>query len=116
LRSMKALAVLTITVISSVHAFWEGNNANWSPFGTGTGFNNTTPWGDNSNWNPFVTSGNWDPRNDASNLSRYGGRPQSLIQYKKDPRFQPNYPVLPAYQAQQLVNRNRLCLYFKRYR
>ena len=95
---MKVLAILLITVNASAHAFWDGNNPNFSPFGSGTGYNNIAPWGDNSNWNPFVSSGNWGPRNDAANLSRYGGRPQSLMQYRKDPRFQPHYPAFPAFQ------------------
>ncbi len=90
---MKVLAVLLITVITSVHAFWNGNNTNWSPFGAGTGYNNQAPWGDNSNWNPFsATDARWSPKNDAANLSRYGNRPPVLMQYKKDPRFAPVYP------------------------
>jgi len=90
---MKLLAVILIISSSVVGAFWNGNNANWPPFGTGTGYNNQAPWGDNSNWNPFsATDGRWNPKNDAANLSRYGARPHVLTQYKKDPRFQPNYP------------------------
>jgi hypothetical protein len=96
---MKFLAILLITAITSVHAFWDGNNTNWSPFGAGTGYNNQAPWGDNSNWNPFsATDARWSPKNDAANLSRYGNRPPVLMQYKKDPRFQPSYLVRPSFQ------------------
>ncbi len=90
---MKILAVLLITVITSVHAFWGENNANWSPFGSGTGHNNTAPWGANSNWIPFTTSGSWAPKHDVVNLSRYGVYPQSLMQYRKDPRFYSTYSI-----------------------
>ncbi len=90
---MKALPILLLFLVTSTHSFWDGKNANWSPFGSGTGYNNSAPWGGNSNWNPFVTSGKWGPKNDAANLSRYGARPQTLMQYRKEPRFTPVYPV-----------------------
>ena len=82
---MKLLAVILIISSSVVGAFWNGNNANWPPFGAGTGYNNQAPWGDNSNWSPFfATDGRWNPKNDAANLSRYGARPHVLTQYKND--------------------------------
>lgn len=96
---MKFLAVILIISSSTVSAFWNGNNAIFSPFGPGTGYYNQTPWGGNSNLNPFsATGGRWNPRNDAANLSRYGGRPSILIQYKKDPAFQPRHPMRPILQ------------------
>ncbi len=95
---MKILTVILTIFSSTAGAFWDGNNANWSPFGVGTGYNNQAPWGDNSNWNPFsATDGRWGPKNDAANLSRYGARPHALTQYKKNPRFQPNYAA-PVFQ------------------
>jgi len=95
---MKFLAIILIISSNTVGAFWNGNNANWTPFGVGTGYNNQAPWGNNSNWNPFsATDGRWNPKNDAANLSRYGVRPHKLIQYKKDSGFQPNY-LMPAFQ------------------
>ncbi len=90
---MKFLPIILILSSSTASAFWGGNNTNWMPFGTGTGYNNQSPWSNNSNWNPFGTGGNWSPRNDAANLSRYGARPKALMQYRKDPRFQVNNTV-----------------------
>ena len=89
---MKFLAVIVFSISTASMAFW-GNTNTWSPFGTGTGYNNPAPWGNNSNWNPFTSgaSGQWSPKNDAANLSRFGAKPPVLMQYKKDPRFQPNY-------------------------
>jgi len=84
---MKFLAIILVVSSSTVGAFWNGNNSNWAPFGVGTGYNNQAPWSNNSNWNPFGMSGDWSPRNDAANLSRYGSRPQVLTQYRQDPRF-----------------------------
>jgi len=75
MRRMNFWPVLLVAVSTSATAFWGGNNANWSPFGAGTGYNNQAPWGGSSDWNPFGSSSNWSPRNDAANLSRYGGRP-----------------------------------------
>ncbi|TEU26467.1 MAG: hypothetical protein E3I13_00475 [Gammaproteobacteria bacterium] len=94
---MKFLPIILILTSSATSAFWDGNNANWSPFGSGTGYNNQAPWSNNSDWNPFGGSSNWSPRNDAANLSRYGGRPQSLKQYRKNPAFQPTNAV-PSFQ------------------
>jgi hypothetical protein len=97
MRRMNFWTVLLVTLSTSATAFWGGNNANWSPFGTGTGYNNQAPWSGNSDWNPFGGSSNWSPRNDAANLSRYGGRPDSLMQYRKNPAFQPTNSV-PRFQ------------------
>jgi len=90
---MKALSLLLLLLVANVQSFWDGKNPNFAPFGSGTGYNSTTPWSVNSNWNPFVTNGKWGPENDAANLSRYGARPQALMQYKKNPRFMPVYPT-----------------------
>ena len=90
---MKTLLILLLFLAVNAQSFWGGNNANWSPFGSGTGYNNTPPWGSNSNWNPFVTNGRWGPNNDAANLSRYGVRPKTLTQYRKKPRYVPIYPI-----------------------
>jgi len=84
---MKFLAIILLISSSTVSAFWNGNNANWSPFGAGTGYKSQTPWSSNSDWNPFGVR--WSPRTDAANLSRYGARPQSLTHYKKNPVYQP---------------------------
>lgn len=97
-RRMKFLAIILVIASSAVGAFWNGNNVNWSPFGAGTGYNNQAPWGNRSNWYPFsVSDGRWNPKNDAANLSRYGNRPPILMQYKKDPRFKPSYPMRPIF-------------------
>jgi len=94
---MKFLAAILVISSSAVSAFWNGNNTSWSPFGMGTGYNNQAPWANNSDWNPFGTSGNWGPRNDAANLSRYGARPQSLTQYRQNPVFRP-IDTMPSFQ------------------
>ena len=96
---MKILTIILLISSSTVSAFWNGNNVNWSPFGAATGYNNQAPWGDSSNWNPFsATDARWSPKNDAANLSRYGNRPPVLMQYKKDPKFKPSYPMRPTFQ------------------
>jgi hypothetical protein len=97
MRRMKFLAAILVISSSTVSAFWNGNNTNWSPFGVGTGYNNQAPWANNSDWNPFGTSGNWGPRNDAANLSRYGAHPQSLTQYRQNPMFRP-VDSMPSFQ------------------
>ncbi len=94
---MKFLITILVISSSTVSAFWNGNNTNWSPFGAGTGYNNQAPWANNSDWNPFGTSGGWSPRNDAANLSRYGARPQSLTRYRQNPMFRP-VDSMPSFQ------------------
>ncbi len=97
MKKTNLLPIFVLTLSTSVPAFWGGNNNwspfntnSWAPFGSGTGYNSSTPWSGNSNWNPFGTSNNWSPRNDAANMSRYSGRPSSLMQYRRNPGFRPN--------------------------
>jgi hypothetical protein len=94
---MKLLAAILVISSSTVSAFWNGNNTNWSPFGAGSSYNNQVPWANNSDWNPFGTSGSWSPRNDAANLSRYGAHPQSLTRYRQNQEFRP-VDTMPSFQ------------------
>ena len=104
MKKTDLLPIFVLAISTSVPAFWGGNNNwtpfstnSWSPFGSGTGYNNQAPWGGSSNWNPMATGGNWSPRNDAANMSRYGAHPYSLVQYRNNPMFQYE-PLAPAVQ------------------
>ncbi len=87
MRRMNFLVIFLTTLSLNAAAFF--NTGSFSPFGSGTGFNNSNPWSSNSNWNPFSENGQFSPENDAKNLARYGAHPRTLKNYRQDPRFKP---------------------------
>ncbi|SHN89220.1 hypothetical protein BHECKSOX_1263 [Bathymodiolus heckerae thiotrophic gill symbiont] len=95
MKKTRLTAILLSVLTLSASAFF--NTDNLSPFGNGSiGYNSTAPWNKGSNWNPMFTGVGYSPANDARNMSRYGARPDSLRDYRQDPRFLPNSSAMAA--------------------
>lgn len=98
---MRKVNLLFIIIgFTSVNASAFFNTDSLTPFVTGSGYNNSVPWGNNASWNPMSGNGQYSPANDARNMSRYGARPYSLKSYRQNPAYIPNNSMIISSQAQ----------------